>query len=127
MRLLSTSTLHILAGRLQGDARVGAFLGGAGTPLRGMVVGMRAEDAQDLHEEDEDPARVFALFDAAEKGRTASPERPSSRRPDLTPLSDLLREVGSQLRRDMRKLRLRDRLVLLLRHAADSLEHHTRV
>jgi hypothetical protein len=96
-------------------------------PLRGMMVGMRAEEAQEFYEEDEDPARVFGLFDAAEKGRTASPERPSSLEPDLTPLPGLLREVSRQLRRDMGKLRLRDRLLLLLRHAADSLEQHTRV
>jgi hypothetical protein len=91
------------------------------------MVGMRAEEARDFYEEDEDPARVFALFDAAEKGSTASPERSSSGEPDLTPLPELLREVGSQLRRDIKKLRLRERLILLLRHAADSLEQHTRV
>lgn len=38
------------------------------------MVGMRAEEARDFYEEDDDPTRVFALFDAAEKGRTASPE-----------------------------------------------------
>ncbi|WP_281283401.1 hypothetical protein [Trebonia kvetii] len=41
---------------------------------------------------------------------------------DLAPLAELLREMGSQLRSDMRKLSQRDRLDLLLRHAADSLE-----
>lgn len=97
------------------------------SPLRGMMVGMRADEARDFYEEDEDPARVFALFDAAEKGRTAPPERPPSREPDLTPLGELLRELGTQLKQDMRKLRLRDRLALLLRHVADSLQQHTKV
>lgn len=31
------------------------------------MVGMRPEKARNFYEEDEDPARVFALFDAAEK------------------------------------------------------------
>jgi hypothetical protein len=92
-----------------------------------MMVGMRAEEARDFYEEDEDPARVFALFDAAEKGRTAPPEHRPSLEPDPIPLRELLREVGSQFRQDMRKLRLRDRLALLLRHVADTLEHRTRV
>jgi hypothetical protein len=92
-----------------------------------MMVGMRTEDARDFYEEDEDPARVFALFDAAEKGRTAPPKPRPSQEPDLTPLRELLREVRSQLRQDVRKLRLRDRLALLLRHVAGSLERHTKV
>jgi hypothetical protein len=91
------------------------------------MVGMRAEEAQDFYEDDEDPAQVFALFDAAEKGHTTSPERPLPPETDLMPLPDLLREVSGQLRRDLRKLRLRDRLALLLRHAANSLEQHTRI
>ena len=91
------------------------------------MVGMKAEEARDFYEEDEDPARVFALFDAAQKGRTASPKRGSSQETDLTPLRELLREVGSQLRQDVKKLRLRDRLALLLRHVASSLEQHTKV
>lgn len=36
-----------------------------------MMTGMRPEQARDFYEEDEDPARIFALFDAAGKGRTA--------------------------------------------------------
>jgi hypothetical protein len=91
------------------------------------MVSMRAEEAQDFYEEDEDPARVFAMFDAAEKGRTAPPQRPPSQEPDLTPLRELLRELGTQLRQDVRKLRLRDRFALLLRHVADTLEQHTKV
>jgi hypothetical protein len=92
-----------------------------------MMVGMRAEEAQDFYEEDEDPARVFALFDAAEKSRTAPPELPASPEPDLMPLRELLHELGTQLRQDVRKLRLRDRFVLLLRNVADTVEQHTKV
>jgi len=45
---------------------------------------MRAEEAERFYEEDEDPGEIFALFDTAEKGRTAPPmpsgsERPASR------------------------------------------------
>ncbi len=36
--------------------------------------GMKAGEAHRFYEEDEDPREVFAAFDAAEKGRTASPE-----------------------------------------------------
>jgi len=92
-----------------------------------MMVGMRAEEAQDFYEEDEDPARVFALFDAAEKGRTAPPEVAASSEPDLTPLRELLHELGTQLRQDVRKLRLRERFVLLLRNVAATVEQHTKV
>jgi hypothetical protein len=38
--------------------------------LSAPTAGMRPEEASDFHEEDEDPARVFALFDDADKGRT---------------------------------------------------------
>jgi hypothetical protein len=40
-----------------------------------MMVGMR--EAWDFYEEDEDPARVLALFDAADKGRTTPPAHPA--------------------------------------------------
>jgi hypothetical protein len=91
------------------------------------MVAMRAEEARDFYEEDEDPARVFALFDAAEKDRTKPTPRRPSREPDLTPLRELLREVGTQIRQDVRKLRLRDRFALLLRHVADAIDQHTKV
>jgi hypothetical protein len=91
------------------------------------MAGMRAEEAEDFYEEDEDPARMFVLFDAAEKGRTAPPQDHASPDPDLTPLRVLLREVGTQLRQDVRELELRERLVVMLRHAADSLEQHSKV
>jgi hypothetical protein len=37
------------------------------------MAGMGPEEARHFYEEDEDPSRVFAQFDAAEKGRTAPP------------------------------------------------------
>ena len=48
------------------------------------MTSMRAEEAERFYEEDEDPRDVFTVFDATEKGRTASPtpssgERPSAR------------------------------------------------
>jgi hypothetical protein len=94
--------------------------------MRGMMVSMKAEEARGFYEEDEDPAQVFALFDAASKGRTEAPERVTSQESGLTPLPELLREVGSQLRQDLGKLRLRDRLALLLRQLADTVEQHPR-
>jgi hypothetical protein len=54
------------------------------------MVGMRAQDAQDFYEEDEDPARVFALFDAAEKSLTAPPEPTTSLESDLKPPWELV-------------------------------------
>ena len=35
---------------------------------------MRVEEAEHFYEEDEDPKEVFAVFDAAEEGRTAPPD-----------------------------------------------------
>ena len=96
------------------------------SPLGGMMVDMRPEEAQDFYEEDEDPARVIALFDAAEKGRTTPPRGRRPQEPDLTPLRELIREVGTQLRQDLRKLRLRDRLAVLLRHMSDAIGPRTR-
>jgi hypothetical protein len=34
---------------------------------------MKAEEANRFYEEDEDPSKVFAAFDAAEKGHTSPP------------------------------------------------------
>ena len=50
------------------------------------MAGMGPDEAQQFYEEDEDPARVIALFDAAEKGRTAPPsDKPSAHRPTSHP------------------------------------------
>jgi|HubBroStandDraft_1064217.scaffolds.fasta_scaffold09114_5 hypothetical protein len=82
------------------------------------MAGMRPEEARQFYEEDEDPARVFALFDGGEKGRTAPP-RPS----DPIPLRQLLGELA----RELRELRLRDRIARGLRRLADAIQHRTTV
>jgi hypothetical protein len=38
------------------------------------MIGVRVEEAEHFYEEDEDPKKVFAAFDAAEKGHTAPPD-----------------------------------------------------
>jgi hypothetical protein len=70
-----------------------------------MITGMRPEKARDFAEQDEDPARIFALFDAAGKGRTAPRDDHPEPAPDLVPLRDLARRLAG----DLQKLRLRDR------------------
>ena len=87
------------------------------------MTGVRPEEAMSFYEEDEDPARVFARYEAAEKGRTAPPAGRPSQRPDLTPL----RELAADLARDLRKLRPGARLALALRHLADAIGSRLRV
>lgn len=87
------------------------------------MTGMKPEQARDFYEEDEDPARIFALFDAAGKGRTAPHDDHQGREPDLVPLRDLAR----QLARDLRKLRLRDRALRVLHHLTNAMASRTRV
>ena len=86
------------------------------------MTGMRPEQARDFYEEDEDPARIFALFDAADKGRTAPHDDHPRREPELVPLRDLAR----QLARDLRKLRLKDRAMRVLHHLANAMASRTR-
>ena len=81
------------------------------------MAGMRPEEAGQFHEEDEDPARVFALFEDADKGRTAPPSRSA----DPIPLGQLLGELA----RELRQLRLRDRIARGLRRLADAIQHRT--
>jgi|HubBroStandDraft_1064217.scaffolds.fasta_scaffold2539183_1 hypothetical protein len=67
-----------------------------------MMAGMRPEEAEQFYEEDENPAEVLAIFDAARKqgrlGRTRPPGK--YQLPDLTPMRELL----GDLVRDLRKL-----------------------
>jgi hypothetical protein len=70
------------------------------------MAAMRPEEAEQFYEEDEDPARVHALFDAAERGKRLRRTAPPERRPDLVPLRDLL----AALVRELRQLRLGERL-----------------
>lgn len=37
------------------------------------MVGMKASEAEHFYEEDEDPQKIFALFEAGKKGVTAPP------------------------------------------------------
>ena len=84
------------------------------------MASMRPDEARHFSEQDEDPAKVFALFDAAERegglGRTA-PSSPHI--PGLAPL----RELASSF---VAELRWRERLALVLRHLARELETSSR-
>ena len=60
------------------------------------MTSVKAEEAEHFYEEGEDPREVFAIFDAAEKGRTAPPsEKRSSRRRG----GKLRHEIAKALRR----------------------------
>jgi hypothetical protein len=63
------------------------------------MAGMTAEEADRFCEEDEDPREVFAVFDAAEKGRTA-PTEPASGAGRPVAWADRLRhDIAMALRR----------------------------
>lgn len=70
---------------------------------------VRPDEARKFYEEDEDSARVFSIFDAAERQgrlrRTAPPDRS-----ELVPLPELL----GQLWRELKELRLWERAVKFL-------------
>lgn len=40
------------------------------------MAGVKPQEAERFYEEDEDPARVFAAFDAGQKGQTHQPGQP---------------------------------------------------
>jgi hypothetical protein len=64
------------------------------------------DEASQFYEEDEDPAKIRALYEAARRsGRLRLTEPPP--RPRL--LAGLVTEVVTDLRRVLRELRLRDR------------------
>lgn len=85
------------------------------------------EEARQFYEEDEDPAKVFAIFDAAKRegrlGRTGPPQS----RQHLVPMRVLLAAMAAELQRDLRELQLRDRLALLLEHVARAMRSHNKV
>lgn len=90
------------------------------------MAAMRPDEARRFYEEDEDPARIHAQFDAAEReGRLRQTEPPPGR-PELTPLRELAHGLGRELAHQLRELRLGDRLVLVVRHLARAIER-TRV
>jgi hypothetical protein len=68
------------------------------------MTGVKPHEAERFYEEDEDPARVFALFDAGQKSQTQRPGRPG-------PSPRLGKLAG-----------LRQRLAVALRRAADAIE-----
>jgi hypothetical protein len=86
------------------------------------MAGMRPDEARKFYEEDEEPAKVFAIFDAAERGGRLQRTAPPKPRPELVPLRELLGE----LLRDLRQFRLRDRAGRALRHLADTIESHSK-
>lgn len=90
------------------------------------MAGMRPDEARRFYEEDEDPARIHGLFDAAEREGRLSLTEPPPGRPELTPLRQLAHELGRELAHQLRELRLGDRLALVVRHMARAIER-TRV
>jgi hypothetical protein len=81
---------------------------------------MRPDEAREFCEQDEDPAEVFALFDAAKReGRLKQTGPP----PEPPPI----RELADQARRLILELRLRDRIAKLLRGVFDMIEGHSKV
>ena len=80
------------------------------------MAGMRPDEAREFYEDDEDPAKVFAIFDAARREGRLRKTEPPQPRPDLVPLRELARELGRELARELRELRLLDRLALVLRY-----------
>ena len=61
--------------------------------------GMKAEEAGRFYEEDEDPDKVFAAFDAGEKGRTAPPGSVTPARRPVTRADRLRHDLAMALRR----------------------------
>ncbi len=68
------------------------------------MTGVRPEDARSFYEEDEDPAKVFAIFDAAEKGRTG----PRSQPPNPRWVVKLRNGIAALLRRTARAIESAD-------------------
>jgi hypothetical protein len=68
------------------------------------MAGVNPHEAKRFYEEDEDPARIFALFDAGQKSQTQRPGRPG-----LAPRPGKLAGI-------------RQRVAVVLRRAADMVE-----
>jgi hypothetical protein len=85
-----------------------------------MMAGMSPEEARNFHEEDEDPQKIFALFEAGQKRHTM---RPGDHKPDPRPMHEVLGELAQLLR----QFRLRDRIATGLRHLATAVESHNKV
>jgi hypothetical protein len=63
-----------------------------------IMTSMRAEEAERFYEEDEDAGEVRAVFDAAEKGRTAPPVSSDVERPPARLAERLRHAIASMLR-----------------------------
>lgn len=61
------------------------------------MIGMKATDAEHFYEEDEDPQKIFALFEAGKKRVTAPPC-------DTRPTSQLFGKVRHELAIGLRRL-----------------------
>jgi hypothetical protein len=77
---------------------------------------MRPEEAREFWEQDEDPAEVLALFDAAERKGQLKRTGP---RPEPPPL----REIAGQARRLLLELRVGERITRLLRNVFTTSGH----
>ena len=82
---------------------------------------MRPEQARDFYEEDEDPARIEAVFETGEKGYTAPARGLRVRQLRGQTLGGLAAEFAE----DIRNLRLRERTAAALRLLADFLESNS--
>jgi len=82
---------------------------------------MRPDQAERFYEEDEDPARVFATFDAARRqGRTG--KTAPTPQPELSPMTEVLAGMVHEMRREVRQFRFRERLALLLERLSEALK-----
>lgn len=74
---------------------------------------MTPDEARQFYEEDEDPAKIRALYEAARRSgrlrQTAPPPRRSRPMPLGEVFSGLVTEILSDVRRVLREVRLRDR------------------
>ncbi len=79
---------------------------------------MSPDEARQFYEEDEDPAKIRALYEAARRGGRIRLTEPPPPRSQPMPLGELLgglvTEVVTDLRRVLRELRLRDRTQMWL-------------
>ena len=72
-------------------------------------MGVRVEEAEHFHEEDEDPKQIFATFDAAEKGRTGPPDTEHAAQQWQVRLRLALADVLHRLARLIEPSRVRQR------------------
>jgi hypothetical protein len=96
------------------------------------MAAMRPEEAMKFYEEDEDPERLVALFDAArEDRRIRQTRRPRPNDRDLKPLGPVCAELMDELRKQYRELhlgeRVRRQLIRRIAHLAEVLRSRSRV